>query len=91
MLETGVNTATKRAVVQQLGEVQRLYPHELHHLLAKVSVLLRSVKWDTRIAAANAIAAILSQVPQWDPIPIVKNEGILCIDFSNQVIHGLLN
>ncbi|KAL7299186.1 hypothetical protein TKK_0007782 [Trichogramma kaykai] len=69
LLDTGANIITKQAAAEQLGEVQRLHPHELHHLLAKVSRLLKSVQWDTRIAAGNAIHSILSQVPQWNPTP----------------------
>lgn len=61
---------TKRAAAQQLGEAQRLHPHELHHLLARVSVLLKSSQWDTRVSAAHAVQAILSQVPPWNPEPV---------------------
>ncbi|KAK0168138.1 hypothetical protein PV327_001969 [Microctonus hyperodae] len=67
LLETGTNSVTKKAAAQQLGEAQRLHPHELHHLLGRVSVLLKSQQWDTRVSAAQAIQAILSQVPVWDP------------------------
>ncbi|OXU18742.1 hypothetical protein TSAR_003060 [Trichomalopsis sarcophagae] len=72
LLETGTNAVTKRAAAQQLGEAQRLHPHELHHLLARVSTLLKSTQWDTRICAAHAVQAILSQVPVWDPEPRKK-------------------
>ena len=72
MLETGTNAVTKRVAAQQLGEAQRLHPHELHHLLARVSILLKSPQWDTRISAAHAVQAIISQVPVWDPVPIKK-------------------
>lgn len=72
LLETGTNAVTKRAAAQQLGEAQHLHPHELHHLLARVSVLIRSNQWDTRISAAHAVQAILSQVPVWDPQPTEK-------------------
>lgn len=68
---------TKRAAAQQLGEAQRLHPHELHHLLARVCTLLKSSQWDTRVSAAHAVQAILSQVPLWEPEPIkeVSNSG----------------
>lgn len=69
LLETGTNAVTKRAAAQQLGEAQRLHPHDLHHLLARVSTLLKSPQWDTRISAAHAVQAILAQVPPWDPQP----------------------
>lgn len=70
LLETGTNAVTKRAAAQQLGEAQHLHPHELHHLLARVSVLMRSNQWDTRISASHAVQAILSRVPVWDPQPV---------------------
>ncbi|KAF7995444.1 hypothetical protein HCN44_006551 [Aphidius gifuensis] len=73
LLETGTNPVTKRAAAQQLGEAQRLHPHELHHLLGRVSVLLKSPQWDTRVSAAHAVKAILSQVPVWNPEPIDEN------------------
>ncbi|CAL7935310.1 unnamed protein product [Xylocopa violacea] len=72
LLETGTNAVTKRAAAQQLGEAQRLHPHDLHHLLARVSTLLKSPQWDTRVSAAQAVQAILAQVPPWDPEPIKK-------------------
>ncbi|XP_011642217.1 TATA-binding protein-associated factor 172 isoform X1 [Pogonomyrmex barbatus] len=72
LLETGTNAVTKRAAAQQLGEAQRLHPHDLHHLLARVSTLLKSPQWDTRVSAAHAVQAILAQVPPWDPQPIKK-------------------
>lgn len=72
LLETGTNAVTKRAAAQQLGEAQRLHPHDLHHLLARVCTLLKSPQWDTRVSAAQAIQAILAQVPVWDPLPIKK-------------------
>lgn len=74
LLETGTNSVTKRAAAQQLGEAQRLHPHDLHHLLARVSTLLKSSQWDTRISAAHAVQAILAQVPPWDPQPSIKKE-----------------
>ncbi|XP_011313794.1 TATA-binding protein-associated factor 172 [Fopius arisanus] len=72
LLETGTNPVTKRAAAQQLGEAQRLHPHELHHLLGRVSGLLKSAQWDTRVSAAQAIQAILAQVPVWEPEPVDK-------------------
>lgn len=70
LLETGTNAVTKRAAAQQLGEAQKLHPHDLHHLLARVSTLLKSSQWDTRVSAAHAVQAILAQVPLWNPDPI---------------------
>ncbi|KAK2582496.1 hypothetical protein KPH14_004798 [Odynerus spinipes] len=80
LLETGTNAVTKRAAAQQLGEAQKLHPHDLHHLLARVSTLLKSPQWDTRISAAHAVQAILAQVPPWNPEPV---ETKLCKDEPN--------
>ncbi|KAL1131032.1 hypothetical protein AAG570_012269, partial [Ranatra chinensis] len=68
LLENGSSAVTRRAAANQLGEVQRLHPHELHNLLANVTTHLQSVVWDTRIAAGIAVEAILKNVPQWKPI-----------------------
>ncbi|XP_063229477.1 TATA-binding protein-associated factor 172 [Bacillus rossius redtenbacheri] len=67
LLETGSSAVTRRAAAQQLGEVQRLHPHELHNLLGRIAAYLRSQSWDTRIAAGQAVEAVLRNVPQWDP------------------------
>lgn len=76
LLDTGSSSVTRKAAAQQLGEVQRLHPHELPLLLKKIFVHLKSPSWDTRIAASQAINAVISHVPQWDPLPlIVKNEN----------------
>ncbi|XP_076279832.1 histone acetyltransferase 1 [Lasioglossum baleicum] len=74
LLETGTNAVTKKAAAQQLGEAQKLHPHDLHHLLARVATLLKSPQWDTRVSAAQAVQAILAQVPAWDPEPIKKED-----------------
>lgn len=58
---------TRKAAAKQIGEVQRLHPHELHNLLNRLIVYIHSSNWDTRIAAATAVQAILEQVPQWNP------------------------
>ncbi|KAG0420613.1 hypothetical protein HPB47_003393 [Ixodes persulcatus] len=82
LLDTGSSPVTRRAAALQLGEVQRLHPHELHHLLAKVRKYLHSACWDTRIAGSQAVEAIVSQVPQWDPPANEKGipgaEGTAC-------------
>ncbi|XP_046659911.1 TATA-binding protein-associated factor 172-like [Homalodisca vitripennis] len=69
LLETGSSGVTRRAAATQLGEVQRLHPHELHSLLARITQLLRSPTWETRIAASQAIQAVLDNVPPWNPTP----------------------
>jgi len=81
---------TKRAAAQQLGEAQRLHPHDLHHLLARVCTLLKSPQWDTRVSAAHAVQAILAQVPSWDPKSIKKeiSTGDIDISFLNLYIFN---
>ena len=86
LLETGTNAVTKRAAAQQLGEAQRLHPHELHHLLARVSILLKSTQWDTRVSAAHAVQAILAQVPPWDPHP-VEHKSCTGIHFFASIVN----
>nr|XP_028585647.1 TATA-binding protein-associated factor 172 isoform X3 [Podarcis muralis] len=74
LLDTGTTPVTRKAAAQQLGEVVKLHPHELHNLLAKVLIHLRSTNWDTRIAAGQAVEAIVKNVPEWNPTPRPKQE-----------------
>eukprot|EP00794_Sanderia_malayensis_P009222 gene9222-10196_t len=69
LLDTGSTPVTRKVAAQQLGDVQKLHPHELHNLLRRVRTLLKSNSWDSRIAAAQAIEAIVKNVPQWSPPP----------------------
>ncbi|XP_055908525.1 TATA-binding protein-associated factor 172 [Eupeodes corollae] len=75
LLESGSSAVTRRAAAKQIGEVQKLYPHELHHLLNRLITYLHSNSWDTRIAAAQAVEAILKNVPDWTPIVIKKEQN----------------
>ncbi|XP_053306351.1 TATA-binding protein-associated factor 172 isoform X2 [Spea bombifrons] len=67
LLDTGTTPVTRKAAAQQLGDVVKLHPHELNNLLSKVLVYLRSTNWDTRIAAGQAVEAIVKHVPEWNP------------------------
>lgn len=68
---------TRRAAAKQIGEVQRLHPHELHNLLNRLIVYIHSSSWETRIAASQAVQAILENVPQWNPKNVsVKKEAL---------------
>lgn len=69
LLESGSAAVTRKAAAKQIGEVQKLHPHELHNLLNRLIVYLHSVNWDTRVAAALAVQAILENVPEWAPKP----------------------
>jgi len=75
LLESGSSPATRRAAANQLGEVQKSHPGELHSLLRKVLKYLYHTNWDTRIAAAQAVEAILKNVAVWKP-ESVKIENI---------------
>ena len=43
----------------------------LFHLIVQVHVHLKSSNWDTRIAAGEAIEAIASNVPKWEPAGLI--------------------
>ena len=66
-----------RSAAEQLGEVQKLHPHELNNLLSKVHKYLRSLNWDTGITAGQAVEAITRNVPEWNPNGVPKEEGIV--------------
>ncbi|XP_068183061.1 TATA-binding protein-associated factor 172 [Antennarius striatus] len=75
LLDTGTTPVTRKAAAQQLGEVVKLHPHELNNLSSKVLTYLRSPNWDTRIAAGQAVEAIVKNIPEWDPTPKPKDES----------------
>ncbi|KAI2658061.1 TATA-binding protein-associated factor 172 [Labeo rohita] len=74
LLDTGTTPVTRKAAAQQLGDVVKLHPHELNNLLSKVLTYLRSPNWDTRIAAGQAVEAIVKNIPEWNPAPKPKDE-----------------
>ncbi|XP_029306426.1 TATA-binding protein-associated factor 172 [Cottoperca gobio] len=80
LLDTGTTPVTRKAAALQLGEVVKLHPQELNNLLSKVLTYLRSPNWDTRIAAGQAVEAIVKNIPEWDPAPRPKEEP--CEDLS---------
>ena len=63
LLSTSTSASARNLAAQQLGEVQKTYPDEFHNLLSRLHPLLRSKRWETRIAAAGAITAILKELP----------------------------
>uniref|UniRef100_A0A8C7FVY5 B-TFIID TATA-box binding protein associated factor 1 n=1 Tax=Oncorhynchus kisutch TaxID=8019 RepID=A0A8C7FVY5_ONCKI len=72
LLDTGTTPVTRKTAAQQLGDVVKLHPHELNNLLSKVLTYLRSPNWDTRIAAGQAVEAIVKNIPEWSPSPKPK-------------------
>ncbi len=50
-----------------MGDVQKQHPDELFNLLTRVLPFLKSRSWDTRTAAAKAIAGIVENADIFDP------------------------
>ena len=67
LLEQASASVTRNAAATQLGDVQKLHPHELNNLLTRVRQLFHSNSWDTRIAAGIAVNSIIKHVPLWFP------------------------
>eukprot|EP00960_Hanusia_phi_P064882 765948-Hanusia_phi.AAC.4 len=65
LLDTGTSSSTRRAAASQIGDLS----HSENYLtiLWRIKALLKSKKWETRIAAGYAIEAICRKVPVWDP------------------------
>ncbi|AEE79207.1 ROOT GROWTH DEFECTIVE 3 [Arabidopsis thaliana] len=62
LLDTGSTQATRLTAAKQIGDIAKSHPQDLSSLLRKVLHHLRSKKWDTRVAAAHAIGAIVLNV-----------------------------
>lgn len=62
----GSSQAARKAAAQQIGEVQKGHPYDLQNLLERCHFYLHHTNWDTRIAASQAIEAIVSHVPIWE-------------------------
>lgn len=84
LLETGSSAVTRSAAAKQLGEVQRLHPHELNTLLTRTAGYLKSTSWETRVAAAEAVRSIVSNVPEWDPPGLDVKIGTAYLLFGKQ-------
>lgn len=67
LLETGSTQLIRNTAAQQLGDVQKQHPDELFNLLTRVLPFLKSKSWDTRTAAAKAIAGIVENASLFDP------------------------
>ena len=95
LLDTGSTQMVRSTAAKQLGEVQQQHPHELYRLLARILVHLRSKKWETRVAASEAINAVASSVAQWEPAfavmegSVLDDESLLTFDTldMNQVLE----
>ncbi|KAH0912059.1 hypothetical protein HID58_035380 [Brassica napus] len=58
----GSTQTTRLTAARQIGDIAKSHPQDLSSLLRKVLHYLRSKKWDTRVAAAHAIGAIVLNV-----------------------------
>ncbi|KAL5254709.1 hypothetical protein ACHWQZ_G014221 [Mnemiopsis leidyi] len=65
LLDTGSTAVVRTAAAKQLGDIQQSHPLELQNLLQRVYVHLKSKTWESRIAAGEAISAIVQHVPLW--------------------------
>lgn len=54
----------------------KLHPFSVNY---KVLTYLRSPNWDTRIAAGQAVEAIVKNIPEWNPTPKPKEGELLCL------------
>ena len=67
LLESGSSAGTRRAAAAQLGEVAAARPGDVRRLLARLRALLGRREWETRVAAAQALEAVLAKVQVWRP------------------------
>lgn len=62
LLDQGSTPLIRKTAATQLGEIQKLHPHEFTGLLVKLKKYLFSNSWDTRIAANQAIESIITNI-----------------------------
>lgn len=79
LLDTGSTAVVRSAAAKQLGDIQNSHPQELQTLLQKVYAYLKSKTWESRIAAGEAISAIIQHVPLSSPVDEESN-GYLSFD-----------
>ena len=82
LLSTSTSASARNLAAQQLGEVQKTYPEEFHNLLSRLHPLLRSKRWETRIAAAGALTAILRELPPIKSDPDLNSSNDFDEDFD---------
>ena len=102
LLDQGTTPAIRKAAATQLGEIQKLHPNEFDTLLVRLKKYLYSNSWDTRIAANQAIEAIIKNI-NWEisdrpanvssefhqhPTVIELNENRLC--FENYSLQAVI-
>lgn len=62
LLDQGTTPLIRKAAAIQLGEIQKSHPNEFDTLLIRLKKYLYSNSWDTRIAANQAIEAIIKNI-----------------------------
>ncbi|KAJ2592490.1 TATA-binding protein-associated factor mot1, partial [Coemansia sp. RSA 1804] len=67
LLDNGATPVVRATAARQIGGIQKQHPEELFRLLARVYEYVGSRSWDTRVAAAQAVEAIIKEVGDWDP------------------------
>ena len=63
LLATSSTETSRSLAARQLASVVRGHPGQLHVLLTKLHPLLRSPTWDARVAAVQALSAIVVEIP----------------------------
>ena len=73
LLSSSTSSSTSTLAAEQLGEIQKTCPEQIHVLLSKLHPLFRSSKWEVRIAASKALANVLKNV-QVEPQQFVPKD-----------------
>ncbi|CAN8070579.1 unnamed protein product [Agarophyton chilense] len=80
LLESGSTHGVRKIAAVQVGDLVAAHPSETRPVLRKVRVLLRSMAWETRVAAGDAIASIADASPRFQPrvsLPQPKQQPLL--------------
>ncbi|KAI9888969.1 MAG: TATA-binding protein-associated factor mot1 [Vezdaea aestivalis] len=75
LLETGSTQLIRNTAAQQLADVQKAHPDELFNLLTRVVPFLTAKSWETRTAAAKAIAGIVDHAEPFEANPANETNG----------------
>ncbi|KAJ1766321.1 TATA-binding protein-associated factor mot1, partial [Coemansia sp. RSA 1843] len=98
LLDSGATPLVRATAARQIGGIQKQHPEELFRLLARVYEYVGSKSWDTRVAASQAVEAIIKEVSDWDPngdeqdaagngnIVVVKKEEDISMDDDSDML-----
>uniref|UniRef100_A0A5K3ESK6 TATA-binding protein-associated factor n=1 Tax=Mesocestoides corti TaxID=53468 RepID=A0A5K3ESK6_MESCO len=67
LLEHCPNATLRATAARQLGQLAKKAPEDVDATLLRLHGLLHSKSWRSRVAAAEAIRAMVSQLPAWKP------------------------